>query len=168
MSPVSKKAASPAPSLPPEFSHPALQKLLKQGRTNGSVDSGQLRDALEGAEIAPKRMKAVLRSLDEQGIHVTLDSTTASRAVAATSTRKKTATAPAKKTAAKTTAPAAKTATKTAAKAAAPKAAAAKAEPAGRQARQGGHEGSFDQGLFREGCAGQGDHDQEGRCRGRW
>ncbi len=129
MSPVSKKAASPAPSLPPEFSHPALQKLLKQGRTHGSVDSGQLRAALEGAEIAPKRMKAVLRSLDEQGIHVTLDSTTASRAVAATSTRKKTATAPAKKAAAKTTAPAAKTATKTAPKAAAPKAAAAKAEP---------------------------------------
>lgn len=104
MSPVSKKAASPAPSLPPEFSHPALQKLLKQGRTNGSVDSAQLRDALEGAEIAPKRMKAVLRSLDEQGIHVTLDSATASRAVAATSTRKKTATAPAKKAATRTAA----------------------------------------------------------------
>lgn len=138
MSPVSKKAASPAPSLPPEFSHPALQKLLKQGRTNGSVDSGQLRDALEGAEIAPKRMKAVLRSLDEQGIHVTLDSATASRAVAATSTRKKTATAPAKKAAAKTAAPAAKSAAKTAApkaettpvKAAAGKAAAAKTAPA--------------------------------------
>ena len=65
MSPVSKKAASPAPSLPQEFSHPALQKLLKQGRTNGSVDSAQLRHALEGAEIAPKRMKAVLRSLSE-------------------------------------------------------------------------------------------------------
>lgn len=116
MSPVSKKAASPAPSLPQEFSHPALQKLLKQGRTNGSVDSAQLRDALEGAEIAPKRMKAVLRSLDEQGIHVTLDSATASRAVAATSTRKKTATAPAKKAAPKTAA-ATKTATKVEAKA---------------------------------------------------
>ena len=110
MSPVSKKAASPAPSLPPEFSHPALQKLLKQGRTNGSVDSAQLRDALEGAEIAPKRMKAVLRSLDEQGIHVTLDSATASRAVAATSTRKKTASAPAKKAAAKPAATASKSA----------------------------------------------------------
>ncbi|KRF25303.1 RNA polymerase sigma factor [Phycicoccus sp. Soil803] len=113
---MSKKAASPAPSLPQEFSHPALQKLLKQGRTNGSVDSAQLRDALEGAEIAPKRMKAVLRSLDEQGIHVTLDSATASRAVAATSTRKKTATAPAKKAAPKTAA-ATKTATKVEAKA---------------------------------------------------
>ncbi len=137
MSPVSKKAASPAPSLPPEFSHPALQKLLKQGRTNGSVDSAQLRDALEGAEIAPKRMKAVLRSLDEQGIHVTLDSATASRAVAATSTRKKTATAPAKKAASKTAA-----ATKTAAKATAtakaeekPAAKATAAKPAAKAAK---------------------------------
>ena len=120
-SPVSPKAASPAPSLPPEFSHPALQKLLKQGRTNGSVDSGQLRSALEVAEVSPKRMKAVLRSLDEQGIHVTLDSATASRAVAATSTRKKTATAPAKKTA---TAPVKKAAAKPAAKAATAKTAA--------------------------------------------
>jgi RNA polymerase primary sigma factor len=129
VSPVSKKAASPAPSLPPEFSHPALQKLLKQGRTNGSVDSAQLRDALEGAEIAPKRMKAVLRSLDEQGIHVTLDSATASRAVAATSTRKKTATAPAKKAATKTTA-ATKTATKTTATAEGEETPAAKAAAA--------------------------------------
>nr|WP_202881305.1 RNA polymerase sigma factor [Pedococcus badiiscoriae] len=114
--------------MPPEFSHPALQKLLKQGRTNGSVDSGQLRDALEGAEIAPKRMKAVLRSLDEQGIHVTLDSATATRAVAATSTRKKTATAPAKKAAAKTAVKTAAPAAKAAPKTAAPKATAAKAD----------------------------------------
>nr|WP_091781338.1 RNA polymerase sigma factor [Pedococcus dokdonensis] len=134
---MSKKAASPAPSLPPEFSHPALQKLLKQGRTNGSVDSAQLRAALEGAEIAPKRMKAVLRSLDEQGIHVTLDSATATRAVAATSTRKKTATAPAKKAAAKTATkapakPAAKaeTATRTAPKATAKDDGAAADQPA--------------------------------------
>ncbi|MDR6865308.1 RNA polymerase primary sigma factor [Phycicoccus sp. 3266] len=100
MSPVSKKAASPAPTLPPEFSLPSLQKLLQQGRTHGSVDSAQLREALEGAEIEPKRMKVVLRSLDEQGIHVTLDAATASRAVAATNTRTRT-TASAKKTTAK-------------------------------------------------------------------
>ncbi|KQU70422.1 hypothetical protein ASC58_00935 [Phycicoccus sp. Root101] len=143
---MSKKAASPAPSLPTEFTHPALQQLLMQGRTNGSVDSGALREALEGAEVPPKRMKVVLRSLDEQGITVTLDAATASRAVAATTTRR-TATAPAKKAAAKTTKAAAKpaaaddtakTATKTAAKPAAKaaakatttkKAAAAAAEP---------------------------------------
>jgi RNA polymerase primary sigma factor len=148
VSPVSKKAASPAPSLPAEFSHPALQQLLMQGRTNGSVDSAALREALEGAEVAPKRMKAVLRSLDEQGITVTLDAATASRAVAATTTRrtatataKKAAKPAAKKTAAttKADAPAAKTtakaaakpATKTAAKATTTKkAAAAAAAPA--------------------------------------
>ncbi|WP_406830323.1 RNA polymerase sigma factor [Pedococcus sp. KACC 23699] len=156
MSPVSKKTASPAPSLPTEFTHPALQQLLMQGRTNGSVDSGALREALEGAEVPPKRMKVVLRSLDEQGITVTLDAVTASRAVAATTTRR-TATASAKKAAAKTTksaakpvaagddAPAAKTATKAAAKTATKtaakatttkKAAAAAAEPAKPVAKQ--------------------------------
>jgi RNA polymerase primary sigma factor len=151
VSPVSKKAASPAPSLPAEFSHPALQQLLMQGRTNGSVDSAALREALEGAEVAPKRMKAVLRSLDEQGITVTLDAATASRAVAATTTRR-TATATAKKaaskpaakkaaaaTSAKAEAPAAKSTAKAAAKPATKaaakatttkKAAAAAAEPA--------------------------------------
>lgn len=101
MSPVSKKAASSAPSLPPEFSLPSLQRLLKQGRTHGSVDSTQLREALEGADIAPKRMKVVLRALDEQGISVTLDQATASKAVAATRT-KSTATASTRKAAAKT------------------------------------------------------------------
>jgi RNA polymerase primary sigma factor len=126
---VSKKAASPAPSLPQEFSLPALQTLLKQGRTHGSVDAEQLRVALEEAQIAPKRMKVVLRALDEQGIQVTLDADTASRAVAATSTRSKT-TATTKKTAAKKTAaksaskPAAKTAAAPAKKAAASKTAA--------------------------------------------
>lgn len=136
MSPVSKKAATPAgssaSSLPTEFSHPALQKLMKQGRTNGSVDSAQLKAALEGAQVAPKRMKAVLRSLDEQGIHVTLDTATATRAVAATSTRK-TATASAKKAAAKTatkTATPKATAAKPTAKAAASKTTASKADGA--------------------------------------
>lgn len=86
-----------------------------QGRTHGSVDSEQLREALEGAEVAPKRMKALLRALDEQGIHVTLDPATASRAVAATATRKT------------TTASAQKTASKAATKASATKTAAPKA-----------------------------------------
>jgi RNA polymerase primary sigma factor len=99
VSPVSKKAVTPAPSLPQEFGHPALQTLLKQGRTNGSVGSDQLRAALESAEVTPKRMKAVLRSLDEQGISVTLDAASASRAVAATSTRKTTTASAVTKTA---------------------------------------------------------------------
>jgi len=124
--------------VPVEFDHPALQELVRIGTTHGSVDSEQLRVALVQAEISPKKMKVVLRSLDQQGIHVTLDAATAHRAVAATTTRasatvsatkkataKKTAAEPDEaKTAAATKTAAAKTATaKTAAaKSTAPKA----------------------------------------------
>jgi RNA polymerase primary sigma factor len=86
--------------VPAEFAHPALQELVRIGTTQGSVDSEQLRTALLQAEITPRRMKAVLRSLDQQGIHVTLDTETAHRVVAATTARV-TATAAAKKTAVK-------------------------------------------------------------------
>jgi len=120
----SLSATVPPTKVPAEFSHPALQDLVRIGKTQGSVDSEQLRVALVQAEISPKRMKAVLRSLDRQGIHVTLDSVTARRAVAATATRA-TATAPAdKRTAAKKAKAVAKPATKTAATAAAKKTAA--------------------------------------------
>jgi len=108
-----------------EFAHAALQKLVRIGTTKGFVDSEQLRVALVQAEVSPKRMKAVLRSLDEQGIHVMLDTATARRAVAATKTRASATASATKKTAAKKTA--AKTAT---AKAPATKAAPAKAAPA--------------------------------------
>jgi len=95
--------------VPAEFAHPALQELVRIGTSHGSVDSEQLRVALVQAEISPKRMKAVLRSLDQQGIHVTLDEATAHRAVAAaaaraTATATATKRAAAKKTAAKKTA----------------------------------------------------------------
>ena len=75
---VSRRLRTPraASSLPQEFSHPALQKLLKQGRTNGSGRWCLAAGGSRGAEVA-KRMKTVLRSLDEQGITVTLDSATA-------------------------------------------------------------------------------------------
>jgi RNA polymerase primary sigma factor len=127
--------------VPAEFSHPALQELVRIGTTHGSVDSEQLRDALVQAEISPRRMKAVLRSLDHQGIHVTLDEATAHRAVAATSSRATATASATKRAAAKKTAakkPAAKksvakkTTTEPAKKAAAKKTAAKKtaAEPA--------------------------------------
>ncbi|HEX7535654.1 MAG TPA: RNA polymerase sigma factor [Dermatophilaceae bacterium] len=110
MSKVSSLSAIVPPTkVPAEFAHPALEQLVRIGKTHGSVDSEQLRVALVDAEITPKRMKAVLRSLDQQGIHVTLDEATAHRAVAATASRA-TATATAtkraaaKKTAAKATA----------------------------------------------------------------
>jgi RNA polymerase primary sigma factor len=87
--------------VPAEFAHPALQELVRIGKTNGSVDSEQLRVALVQAEISPKRMKVVLRSLDHQGIHVTLDTATAHRAVAATTARSTATASATKRTAAK-------------------------------------------------------------------
>ena len=141
-------ADRPAKALPAEFSHPALQELMRVGASVGSVDSQHLRTALVEAEITPKRMKAVLRSLEEQGIHVTLDTETAHRAVAATSARRTTTASATKKAAAKKstgagTKPAAKAATATtrtaAAAAAAPakKAAAKKATGAAKKAAAG-------------------------------
>ena len=101
MSSVSKSSPVPAPtSLPAEFSHPALQDLLRAGTTRGSIDSEELRVGLESAGVQPKRMKVVLRTLEKQGISVTLDSATAHRAVAATKTRKQ-ATAATRKAAVK-------------------------------------------------------------------
>jgi RNA polymerase primary sigma factor len=111
--------------MPAEFAHPALQELVRIGKTHGSVDCEQLRAALVEAEISPKRMKVVLRSLEHQGIHVTLDAATAHRAVAATSTRA-TATAPAPK---RTAAKKAKAPGKPVAKAVPAKKSVAKAEP---------------------------------------
>jgi RNA polymerase primary sigma factor len=102
--------------VPAEFAHPALQELVRLGKTHGSVDSEQLRAALVDAEVSPKRMKVVLRSLDRQGIHVTLDSATAHRAVAATPARSTATVSATKKTAAKKAKAAAKPATKAAAK----------------------------------------------------
>ncbi|HWC20879.1 MAG TPA: RNA polymerase sigma factor [Flexivirga sp.] len=91
-----------APALPAEFAHPALQQLMAAGQASGSIDSSQLKAALEASEIAPNRMKTVLRALDEHGIAVTLDSEHAVRAVATTTTRRGTSQkAAAKKTAAK-------------------------------------------------------------------
>jgi RNA polymerase primary sigma factor len=125
--------------VPAEFAHPALQELVRIGQTHGSVDSEQLRVALVEAEISPKRMKVVLRSLDHQGIHVTLDAATAHRAVAATTSRATATTSASKKAAAKKAKAAAKTAKPVAApvkKAAAKKTAAeSAAQPAGTKAR---------------------------------
>jgi RNA polymerase primary sigma factor len=86
--------------VPAEFAHPALQELVRIGKIRGSVDSEQLRVALVQAEISPRRMKVVLRSLDHQGIHVTLDADTAHRAVAANASRSTTTASATKRTAA--------------------------------------------------------------------
>jgi len=115
--------------MPAEFAHPALQELVRIGKTRGSVDSEQLRVALVQAEISPKRMKVVLRSLDHQGIHVTLDAATAHRAVAATTARATATAAATKRAAANKAKAAAKPVAKTAKVAAAKKTTAKKTEP---------------------------------------
>ena len=100
----SPSAEVPPVKVPAEFAHPALQDLLRSGSTNGSVNSEQLRVALVRAEIKPIRMKVVLRSLNRQGIHVTLETATARRAVAATTARATVTTPATKKAATKKTA----------------------------------------------------------------
>ena len=93
--------------LPAEFSHPALQQLLEKGAATGSVDGDDVKAALEEASLEPKRMKAVLKELDRQGITVEVPEIVPVKKTAARKTAAKKA--PAKKTAAKTTT--AKTAT---------------------------------------------------------
>ena len=150
-------SATKSPSakpLPAEFSHPAIQKLLEIGAADGSISGDDLRTATEEADIEPKRMKAFLKELDRQGIHVEVATptpvkktaarkTTAKKAVAKKAPVKKTAAAastddqpteeqaeaPAKKTAAKK-ATAKKAAAKAPAKTAATKKAAAKNDEA--------------------------------------
>ncbi|MGG5257577.1 RNA polymerase sigma factor [Phycicoccus avicenniae] len=129
---------SPDPSaLPPEFAHQALQTLVRQGRTTGSVTGEQVAAALLAADVRPSRGRIVLRALGDQGIEVRHDEH-AGVAAAATRTAKKSAAtasatakkAPAKKAAAKSAAPVKKaTTTKKAASAAAAPAAPQKAAP---------------------------------------
>ncbi|MGE9809020.1 RNA polymerase sigma factor [Janibacter sp. G1551] len=136
---MSPSSTTPKASVPAEFSHAALQRLLQQGTTNGSVTGEQVAEAMTQADVTPHRARAILQSLKEQGIE--LEPAGATSVAAASSARggttstvkkaaaKKTATkkSAATKTAA-TKAPATKTAaTKTATKAAA-KAATATAE----------------------------------------
>ena len=125
----SLSAIVPPTKVPAEFTHPALQELVRIGKIRGSVDSEQLRVALVQAEISPRRMKVVLRSLDHQGIHVTLDAATAHRAVAATASRSTATASATKRTAANKAKAAAKPVAKTAKTAAVKKTTAKKTEP---------------------------------------
>ncbi|HET7821380.1 MAG TPA: RNA polymerase sigma factor [Ornithinibacter sp.] len=117
-------------ALPPEFTHKALQSLVRKGSTTGSVTGAEVAEAMRAADVRPARGRVVLRALGDQGITVTMDPS-ATGVAAATSTTKKaaassratttakpaaktTAKAPATKAAATKTAAAAKTATKAA------------------------------------------------------
>jgi RNA polymerase primary sigma factor len=74
--------------LPSEFSHPALQELLRLGAVRGSVEAAAVRTACEQAEVPMPRMRAVLRALDDAGISVDVPAGAGShRAVPATTSR---------------------------------------------------------------------------------
>jgi RNA polymerase primary sigma factor len=113
--------------LPSEFNHPVMQELLRTGATRGSVDAASVRTACEAAEIPMKRIKAVLRALDEAGVTVEVPAgPSAHRAVAAATAR----TASTSASTAKRAARPAKDAAEAAAPAARPAKVAAKPAPA--------------------------------------
>jgi RNA polymerase primary sigma factor len=76
------------PTLPREFEHPALQDLVRLGRTVGSVDAAALRSACEAAQVEDaKRLKAVVRGLANAGITVSEPTLAAPRVAAATTAK---------------------------------------------------------------------------------
>jgi RNA polymerase primary sigma factor len=112
VSPVSRTTPEPSP-LPREFSHEALQSLVRKGRTTGSVTGDQVAEAMRAADVRPARGRVVLRALADQGITVSADGDVTGVAAAATRTAKKSASTA--KAGTTTKAAATKTATKKAA-----------------------------------------------------
>ena len=80
--------------LPPEFSDPAVQGLLEQGKDRGYVTASDVRTVFEDAGIPPSRMKTVLRSLSDEGVSVMVeaDGSAATRKTVAAATAAKRAT----------------------------------------------------------------------------
>jgi RNA polymerase primary sigma factor len=91
VSPVSKPpTAQSSHSLPSEFSHPALQQLLRTGSTSGSLTGQAVGEAFDAAGVPLVRRKALLRALTASGIAVTADEAPGRVVAAATSSRSKT------------------------------------------------------------------------------
>ena len=59
--------SSESSALPPEFSHTALQALVRKGRTTGSVTGEQVADALCAADVRAARGRYVTVHLDRSG-----------------------------------------------------------------------------------------------------
>ncbi len=114
-------------ALPPEFSHEALQALVRIGTAAGSVTGEQVAHAMQAAEVKPKRGRVVLSALGQHGIEVVMDQSTIGVAAATTHTTKKAAASASTKAPAAAKKPATKAA---AAKTATAKTAATKAAPA--------------------------------------
>jgi RNA polymerase primary sigma factor len=106
VSSVSRTSPEPSP-LPQEFSHDALQSLVRKGRTAGSVTGEQVAEALRTARVRPARGRVVLQALADQGIEVNAGSEVSGVAAAATRTAKKSAATARTSASTKTTKPAA-------------------------------------------------------------
>ncbi|HQZ09423.1 MAG TPA: RNA polymerase sigma factor region1.1 domain-containing protein, partial [Ornithinibacter sp.] len=78
-------------ALPPEFSHEALQTLIRIGAATGSVTGEQVAHAMQSAEVKPKRGRVVLSALGEHGIEVVMDPAHIGVAAATARTTKKAA-----------------------------------------------------------------------------
>ena len=70
--PTPSAADRPAKALPAEFSHPALQELMRVGASVGSVDSQHLRTALVEAELAHGQHPALAEPAQAQDDHLEL------------------------------------------------------------------------------------------------
>ncbi|MFW5471064.1 RNA polymerase sigma factor [Knoellia sp. CPCC 206435] len=86
--------------LPAEFSHPALQDLIRSGRTGGQVTGEQVAQAITAAGVRASRGRIVLTALAGQGIEVVMTAPDKAVAAAARASAKKTTTTATKKTAA--------------------------------------------------------------------
>ena len=119
-------------ALPSEFSHKALQAILKRGRTTGTVSGEDVAVAIREAGVTPARARGVMTALADHGITVAVSAATEGAVAAArgTTTAKSGATAASKTAAKKAGAAKAAPAKTTAAPSAAKKAAPAKAATA--------------------------------------
>jgi RNA polymerase primary sigma factor len=88
--PVSVRTPEPPP-LPPEFSHGALQSLVRKGRATGTVSGEEVAQALQAAGVRASRGRVVLRSLAEHDISVSVEADGVGAVAAATRTARKTA-----------------------------------------------------------------------------
>jgi RNA polymerase primary sigma factor len=120
----------PESALPAEFSHPALQTLVKRGRVDGHVTGEEVATAIREAGVRATRGRVIMNALAEAGIEVTLSRTTEAQVAAARATKA----APAKAAPAKATATKAAATKATATKATATKATATKAAPSAKTA----------------------------------
>ena len=63
-------ARDSSPSLPTEFSHKALQSVIRKGRTRGRLETTLVRTAMAEAGVTRGRARAVLKAIADQGIEL--------------------------------------------------------------------------------------------------